>query len=366
MLVAAEMENIHAILALPMLRGDEPIGGFVIWRHQPHSFSQEEVRFMQALANQSVNAVENARLFEAEREQRKLAEVMREVGNRLSPLLNFNELLDNLLEQLERVAPYDGANVMLVEGDSVNIARIRGYEQFDPEFIQTIRTLKLEINSTPNLKILLDTQKPLVVSDTHHDPDWILISPDYPIHSWAGAPIVIQNQVAAIFSLDKATPGFYQPEHAERLATFAGQVGLALQNSRLFEETQRRLREVTLLSKIIELSATTSDVPSALRKVCTEAGRHSLIRARLLSYFSTEIIQRLKSLRKTPYDTAPVFEGLKIPLTELQPLVNSFITSRTPQVFTDLERISAKPPFQEIIAKSPFASAILVPFSLHR
>ncbi len=232
----AEMENIQAILALPMFRGEEVIGGIVIWNRQPHAFSQEEERFLQALANQSVNAVENARLFEAEREQRRLAEVMREAGSRLSSLLNFDELLDNLLEQLEQLVPYDGANVMLVEDGFVRIARIRGYDQFDPAFVQIVRSLTLEISSTANLRKMLETKQPLIVSDTSHDPDWIQIVPDYPIRSWAGAPIFIQSQVAAIFSLDKAEPGFYQPEHARRLEVYAGQVGLALQNSQPFRK----------------------------------------------------------------------------------------------------------------------------------
>ncbi len=360
----AEMENIHAILALPMLRGDEAIGGFVIWSHQPHSFSQEEERFMQALANQSVNAVENARLFEAERDQRKLAEVMREVGSRLSSLLDINDLLDNLLEQLERVAPFDGANVMLVEGGFVRIARIRGYQKFEPQFIKTIGSLKLEINSTPNLKVMVATQRPHIVPDIYNDPDWVLISPNYPIHSWAGAPIVIQNQVAAIFSLDMATAGFYQPEHAARLAIFAGQVGLALQNSRLFEETQRRLREVTLLSKIIELSATTSDVPSALRKVCKEVAAFFDTRQVAFVFFNNDYSEGEIVAQNINAD-APRFEGLKIPLTELQSLVYEFISRKTPQVFTDLDKISSRAPFKNIIAQSPFTSAILVPFSLH-
>lgn len=245
---AAAMENIQAILALPMLRGEEIIGGIVIWNRQPHTYSQEEERFMQALANQSVNAVENARLFEAEHEQRKLAEVMREAGSRLSSLLNFDELLDNLLEQLERLVPYDGANVMLVENGLIRIARIRGYEQFDPEFVQIVRSLKLEISSTANLRKMLETQKPLIVSDTSCDPDWIQIARDYPILSWAGAPILIQGQVAAIFSLDKATSGFYQAEHAERLGIYAGQVGLALQNSRLFSVMQQQAEQMAELA----------------------------------------------------------------------------------------------------------------------
>ncbi|MBN1147741.1 MAG: GAF domain-containing protein [Anaerolineales bacterium] len=62
--VIAKVENICAILALPMLRGDEAIGGIVIWHREARVFTREDERFLQALANQSVNAIENARLFE--------------------------------------------------------------------------------------------------------------------------------------------------------------------------------------------------------------------------------------------------------------------------------------------------------------
>jgi PAS domain S-box-containing protein len=245
---AADLENIQAILALPMFRGEEIIGGIVIWNRQPHSFSQEEERFLQALANQSVNAVENARLFEAEREQRKLAEVMRDVGSRLSSFLDFDELLDNLLEQLERVVPYDGANVMLVDGDFIHVARIRGYERFDPAFVQIVHSLTLEISTTANLRTMLETRTSLFVPDTDQDPDWIQIAPEYPVRSWAGVPIFIQGQAKAIFSLDKAEPGFYQPEHARRLGIYAGQVGLALQNSNLFMVTQQQAEQMAELA----------------------------------------------------------------------------------------------------------------------
>jgi len=243
----AAMENIRAILAVPMLRGEEVIGGFVIWNREPHTYSPEEERLMQALANQSVHAVENARLFEAEREQRKLADLMRETGSRLSSFLDYDELLDNLLEQLERLASYDGASVMFVEGDCARIVRTRGYEQFPPDFVQTVRSLVLPISSTANLRKMSQTHKAVIVTDTSLDAEWIPITTHYPIRSWAGVPIIIQGQMAAIFSLDKASPCFYQPECAERLETYAGQVSMALQNARLWKQTREQARQVQLI-----------------------------------------------------------------------------------------------------------------------
>jgi len=358
----ADMENIQAILALPMFRGEEIIGGIVIWNRQPHLFSQEEERFLQALANQSVNAVENARLFEAEREQRKLAEVMRDAGNRLSSLLDFDELLDNLLEQLERLVPSDGANVMLVEGGFIRIARIRGYEQFDPAFVDMVRSLRLEISSTANLRKMLETQKPLIVSDTSLDPNWIQIAPEYPIHSWAGAPIFIQNQVAAIFSLDKADAGFYQPEHALRLEVYAGQVGLALQNSQLFKETHRRLHEVTLLSKVIEVTAIATDIPSALQQICNEVADFFQTHQAAFLYFNRDYSE-CEVVAQYPNPGGTPLVGLKVPLRGLQPLVENFITRKSPQVFVDLQGLLTSTMLQDTLGRTSIASVILIPFT---
>ena len=66
----ASTDNIRSILALPMLRGTEALGGIVLWHRKPRFYTNNEETFLQILANQSVNSIENARLFEAEREQR--------------------------------------------------------------------------------------------------------------------------------------------------------------------------------------------------------------------------------------------------------------------------------------------------------
>lgn len=264
----ADLEGIHAILALPMLRGKKMIGGIVLWNRQPRTFSREEEQFIHALANQSVNAVENARIFEAERAQRKLAEVMRDTGAALSTFLDLDILLDNILLQLEHLIPYDAANVMFLEGKQFRVARARGYENLDSDFPRIIENLTLDIQSASNLAHLVETQQPYIVADVRRETEWVWLTPYYPIRSWIGAPILIQGEVTAIFSLDKFEPDYYQAEHAERLAIFAGQVGLALHNARLFEETQSRLREVTLLSKVIELTASATDIETALSNIC--------------------------------------------------------------------------------------------------
>ncbi|MBI5292457.1 MAG: GAF domain-containing protein [Chloroflexi bacterium] len=184
----------------------------------------------------------------AEREQRELAEALRDSGAVLSASLDVNTVLDKLLDLIARVVPYDSGNVMLVEEGRVRLARLRGYERFGANVVEAVRQINFEIAATDNLRRMVETGKPFSVGDTVAYPGWIPgVQGEY-IRSWLGAPIVAPGgDTLAFFSLDKTEPNYYQPRHAEWLAAFAGQAGLALQNARLFEESQRQTRELASL-----------------------------------------------------------------------------------------------------------------------
>ncbi len=234
----ARLENIHAVLAAPLLRGKQALGGIVIWHRHPYRFSLEEETFMQALANQCINAIENARLYEAEREQRQLAEVLRDTGSVLSANLDRDSLLDAMLVQVERLIPYDAANFMIIEDGVGRVARLRGYDKFGPAFVKALQGRKMPVRNLVNLQRIVETRQPFVISDTSHDPNWIQLDDRHPIKSWLGAPVVVHEKVVGLFSLDSATPNFFQPSHAQRLDALAGQASLALQNVLMFEEIQ--------------------------------------------------------------------------------------------------------------------------------
>ncbi|MFM8321149.1 MAG: GAF domain-containing protein [Chloroflexota bacterium] len=275
----SNLEGFRAVLAAPMLRGIDPVGGIVIWQRQPYRFSAEEEMFLQALAHQCVNAVENARLFEVERSRRQIAEVMRDTGSVLSATLNMDNLLDILLIQVERLVPYDAANFTFLANGVGRVARSRGYEKFSAEFAALVNALVLPLSSTPNLRRMVESRQPYLISDTTIDSEWLHISPENYVRSWIGAPVLQQDEVVAFFSLDSSRPNFYQPEHAESLSVLAGQASLALQNAILFDETRRRLREVTLLSRVIAAGTSSLDLPPALAQVCEEVSEYFDTRA---------------------------------------------------------------------------------------
>jgi diguanylate cyclase (GGDEF)-like protein/PAS domain S-box-containing protein len=180
---------------------------------------------------------ERKRVEEAEREQRQLADTLRDIGMHLAAELNPDAILDILLEHVARVVPYDSASVMFLEDSHIRVKRSRGYERFGVAHL--IGDFDLELATLGYLRRIAETRRPHIVADTRADPLWVEMETSRHIRSWAGAPIMARGQVLGFISLDKTEPNFYTPELAERLAAFAVQAGLALDNARLYAEQQR-------------------------------------------------------------------------------------------------------------------------------
>jgi len=231
-------------LAVPIRLGERVIGVINAESVRAHAFNAADERLLATVAGQLAIGIERIRLLEAERAQRRLADSLRLAGVAISATLDFDTVLDRLLEHIGAVVPYDTGNVMLVEGDRARVARSRGYDHYGAGTARAIAELTFDIDDTPNLRRMAESAQPLVISDTDADPDWVHLEPTAHIKSWVGAPIQWHGRLIGFFSMDKTERAYYRREHAERLSAFAGQAALALENARLFDESQRQMREL--------------------------------------------------------------------------------------------------------------------------
>lgn len=207
------------------------------------------------------------RLYESEREQRLISQTLRDAGLKMNSTLSEEEILDLLLEQVQRVVPFDTGVVMIVKDAYAVMARLRGYERFGEEICQKVKTLRFNVDEVKNLRQMAETRLPLVISDTLTDPDWKWLEETQHIRSWAGAPVVIGGKVAAFLSLDKMEANFYRSEHAGILAAFANQAALALHNARLFAETDRALRREERLNELTRLMSSQMSISTILQNL---------------------------------------------------------------------------------------------------
>jgi len=204
---------------------------------------------------------------EIERQNRELAEALREIGLALSASLDVDEVLDKILEGIGLVIPYDSGNITLLEGKRAVISRSRGYERFGAHVLQMVRQFVFDVDQTENFRWMMENRKPLIIQDTHAYPGWVRVEATEYIHSWVGAPIIVRNEVLGFLSLDKCEENFYRPEHARTLELFAAQAGQALYNARLYRQSRQMLEHEQKINQILERIASSLNIETTVEQI---------------------------------------------------------------------------------------------------
>lgn len=193
----------------------------------------------------SKEITERKRAEEAERDQRALAEALRDTAAALNSTLEFDQVLDRILANVGRVVPHDAANIMLLDaGQGVaRISRSHGYIERGAD----VDAWRFPVVDFVGLRTMAETGRALIIPDTHADPGWLRQPGTDWQRSYIGAPIQVKGQTFGFMNLDSATPGFFTPLRADSLQAFADQAAIAIENARLYQQAVREAdRRATL------------------------------------------------------------------------------------------------------------------------
>ncbi len=242
----AERHGWQSYLIVPLVSQDRLIGYVGLWETRwEREFTEADVRLCQTLAADAAVAIEHARLFQAEREQRELTEALEAAAAAVSSSLDLDDVLDRILEQVQRVVAGDAFNIMLMEDEHARMARWRGYERFGMEGY--ISTVTLDISEVPSLQQMVETGEPAVIPDTAAYPGWFEVVGMEWLRSYLAAPIRVGGEMVGLLNVDGTQPGQFGPADAQRLQIFANHAATAIQNARLFGETRQRVEELEAL-----------------------------------------------------------------------------------------------------------------------
>ena len=184
--------------------------------------------------------IERQRIQESEREQRLLAEALRDTAAALNGTLQFDAVLDRILNSVGRVVSHDADVVMIFLLDEAReIAQLVRYRSAN-DFGDTVKMKGFQflLSQTRNLREVQMTGAPLIIADTHMYDEWNVTPLTTWIRSNLSAPIMIRGEVVGFLNLASATPNSFTPLDIEHLQVFADQASVAIQNARLYEEVQ--------------------------------------------------------------------------------------------------------------------------------
>jgi diguanylate cyclase (GGDEF)-like protein len=221
-----------SLVSMPLIFHKQVIGIMNVSFAKPGKPDEGLLEVLDLLSNQASIAINNARTFEAEREQRRLAQALQNTGRAIQSSLDLEVVLDQILIQISTVIPYHTANLILVENGEMRIVRQQGFQE-DKDETDDQSNHFFNISRFITLVRMRESKKPLIIPDVTGNPDWIITDSTKDVMSWAGAPILEGDNVIGFLSLNNHTSNFYNQDHSEILSAFASQASIALTHARL-------------------------------------------------------------------------------------------------------------------------------------
>ncbi|MEK7277483.1 MAG: GAF domain-containing protein, partial [Chloroflexota bacterium] len=230
-----QSEDIRSLVVAPIFSGGVWWGllGFDEREHERH-WLNAEIEALKNVAGALGAAIARQQTETDEREQRALAEALRDTAAALNGTLNFDEVLDRILANVGKVVPHITSSVVLIESGVGRIARCRGFAERGQE--EAVLSLRFPVAGLSKLQRMVETGQPLAVADVSQFPGWFDVPETRWISSHASALIRVKGQVIGMLNLDSDTPGFFTESHARRLQAFADQAAIAIENARLYDE----------------------------------------------------------------------------------------------------------------------------------
>jgi GAF domain-containing protein len=292
----------QSFLGVPIIVAGEVTGVISLTNYdREDAYSDSDVKLLSTLASSMSVALENARLFEEERQRSGELAIINSVQQALSSQLDYQEVINLVGDKLREVFNTEDLAIRIYDNQDNLVHYLYEYEHGE----------KLEFDPAPLIgitKAVVESRKPLLVNEDVENQmkalgSSLLPGTDQP-KSLVAVPILVGDEVIGTIQHEN-----YEMENAiseadlRLLTTLASSMSVALDNARLFDETnrlldesQQRSGELAIINSVQEGLAEELDIPNIFE----------LVGERIREIFDAQIVlislfDHDKKMRSFPY-----------------------------------------------------------------
>ncbi|MBU0704840.1 MAG: GAF domain-containing protein, partial [Chloroflexi bacterium] len=258
--------GIRSEVCVPLKVGGKVIGVMDAESTQLDAFSEEHVRLFSTLAAQLGMALENARLFEETNRRLARTRLLQEVMQAVASTLDFDEVLTRVINTLHKSLDIPYLNFAFPDEDKATMLvhpSMFGFAIPPKDFP------RLPLDGSIIGRVY-QTGEPLLISNVEQVPYYFEVAPT---RSELAVPVRVGDQIIAVLNVESPELGAFGEEDLRILSAVAAQLGIVLENARLFEETKRRLAEARLIQEVMLAAASTLDFNLVLERVVKALNR---------------------------------------------------------------------------------------------
>jgi GAF domain-containing protein/anti-sigma regulatory factor (Ser/Thr protein kinase) len=273
-----KLGGFRTMLGVPLLRDGAPFGMFTLTRRTVQPFTPKQIELITTFADQTVIAIENARLFEEVQARTRELTASLEQQTATSEVLGvissspgeLEPVFRVMLENAVRLCDASFGVLFRFTNDGVEAAALLGVP---PEFAAFWQRGPQRPGPRTALGRVAETRRTVHIADVTREPAYVEGEPVFVaavnlgrFRTILNVPMLKESELIGAFAVYRQEVRPFTEKQIELVETFADQAVIAIENARLFEEVQARTRE---LQQALDYQTATSDVLGVISRTPT-------------------------------------------------------------------------------------------------
>lgn len=218
----------RSAIFIPLVSGEDTVGIVAAQSGQPHRFSEEDLRRLMILANQSAAAVANARLYEKERMRAAHLELVGQIARQVNAVQDLEEIFDQVVSLTKETFGFNPVNIFLLDHHS-------GDAVLQASSDQSLSTFGARLKAGQGIVGASATMRETIVCD-HTSLDKRFVAqlelhnntapPD--TQSEIAVPLIVNDEILGVLDVQSPTPAVFTEREQTVLEALAAEVASAI------------------------------------------------------------------------------------------------------------------------------------------
>ena len=254
--------------SVPLRAGDRTLGALGFRFERGHVFEDADREFAVTLGEQCAYALERAEVYDAERRGRSSLGLLASIGEQLARSLEPDAALRTLAD-LVVPALADQCVIDLVSGEEMRRLVVVNRDPKVQEAARVMERYPPALGSDTPVAVAIRTGAPQVVASTENLPDTAYRSPEHRlavqtvgIRTMLSVPMIVRGRTLGALTFgwqSRSVPDRDQTQLCEQIAR---RVGLALENSALYQEAHGERERLAALMRQLPLGVIIAETSS--------------------------------------------------------------------------------------------------------
>jgi len=265
----AKRYQTRSVLGVPLIAVEHKLGAAIIAFNTPHHFTSEEIERAEQAGNQIALALWNFQQSTEIQHRLKESNALAEISRALSETERIGtdkvlQLIVDSARELISKAEESVIHLLEVEEQVLWARAVSGYSEQEKEF----KRVKMRLGEGVAGQVIREGIT-INIGDVKTDPRFLLSNSMPNFRSLLVAPVQSGGKQIGTISVQSKVPNAFSTKDAELLNSLGVQAAIAIENTRLFETTQQRLKEVDALYKTSQGLAVSLDADELIEDVVT-------------------------------------------------------------------------------------------------